>query len=1377
MPRKNKVIHISNLPSTFRGNVIRNGRFIQNGIPPLGGAYDKVAKSTGLIKLGNEFLYNGINNLVSKDNREKLMNNTAGRLINYVKDFNKESLPSDDELGPIFPFNIIQTPRSNGRNLPQKQYAVGGKIPNVVAGGIAQPLGNNFFYMNGRKHSQGGIDIGPNDKTGIEVEDGEVVETNGNELKVYSAQPIINGISPAKLVMGGANPNKVFKAQEDFKDRNGINDDGTKAKYGKEKYVAKSDNTRVTPIMESPRNSGIKQGDFIYYPETYRIANNTLEKVPARKEVNMTPLEQVNPEFDILLGGAGVLRGVDKATKVAMALDKNISRTSQKAITKGRDALGYYSISPNIRYNLSVNNGRKALGVKPTKLLEAPRKQLTSNIGKYKDFVNILGSNGKVIDIPDILQTNIDDTKAFLKTFNKWNARYGYDPIPLSAAKNPKQADKLIKDRLLEHNTFVRGVHETGNEENINNILRRNGVEPTAENRAKYYASTYAPDTGAGRAGFNSSYNGEGTIYSSNSLNTGIGYAKAKHRNEKDGFVVSVRRPIKFEGNRENWVKNADFAFDNSEQSKLYTDYELPYLLRYGKSARTELSKNKNIPYKDIVSKVNKDYSKLYGYNEFIANKIKKFINDPNIKYKPSYQITGNAKNDYINDAIGNEISNLPIYSPFIYKIRKYAYDILEKKGVDVNSPGIGVTFGNKNFKVVNYNNDMFGNDVVYQIPEQEVKDMYYKDINNQLGKLISNNYRKYVEKQFDKLYNKDINRELKKSKRISNNELKEYIESKGIHPEHKKYNVITSEELSKTSRNKGNPYQHFIFTGDVGKQGLEVIDVKDVNSEVFKDISNTRNHFGKYTKGYSRKSRKFGGKDMIVSISGNVKNGLIHSPSSTGGRHDKLIDGGRRTNPDSLKADRLWSDRQINKIRYLTDLRNSTRNIVVPTGYKVTDIHRTNEPGRYSLAVNIPNQDNINVNIPLGNLPASNIPKGEEYIEKIIEAYRKLNIKSDRSNYTRGYDGRVYFKSWITGKSGEVNYGTNEFHNQTRSGKNALENARPQYYAERELPLFDDGPAITSGLVRAGWSHGNNKNITVDNTNIPSLSATKSSGKTPRRGRSKSSQSTQSVPTKTPPTVVYNRNLPKVEASIPTTLPVSTSTPAKGTTSSDGKGQGKFKNLTTADWIGLGSNVAGSLASYFVSKRAIDKMKGPSQPTLISANKLKTKYNINPQLDRIREDKFEAYRDIDSNTASSRVSLARKQRVRNAAGQAANELYGNKENIETNLINQDRRNQQSVRQFNAQQYNQYIDRKTAFDNGIREAKLTNVNNLFTGINAGIQDMISRYENRKALNNTISAMRASAPNVDDRIMRDAGVDYDEFIIRKRRKLGGKQSCR
>lgn len=749
MPRKNKTIHISDMPSEFKGTVTKDGRFIKSGIPPLGGVYDKVAKTTGLIRLGNEFLYNGINNLIPRNDREQLMDNTAGRLVDYVKNFNKESLPNDEDLGPTFPFNIIQTPRSNGRNIPQKQYATGGKVPNVVDGGIAQPLGNNFFYMNGRKHSQGGIDIGPSDKTGIEVEGGEVVETNGNELKVYSAQPIINGVSPAKLVMGGANPNKVFKAQEDFKDRNKINDDGTIKAMG------------------------------------------------------------------------GLSRDKDYGSK----------------------------------------------------------KKPYPSVAK-KDFAG------------------------------------GHRSYPI-----PTKADAVDALRLA-------GLH--------------------------------------------------------------------------------------------------------------------------GRS--------------DVKAKV----------------------------------------------------------------------------------------------------------------------------------------YNKYPE-----------------------------------------------------LRKKGN----------VG---------------------------------------------LVVSINGNVKNGLIHSPSSTGGLRDKFAVGGNRIN----RHGRTWVyDEQIGAYVPITN-----RTISRTSAY-----------------------------------PINKSARGETIVG---------------SDYT--------FRNGRWSKNSITNNNVN-----TNTNKSNIDNGnrRPQYYAERRLPLFEDSAGITSGLVRAGWSHGNNKGVSMNNTNIPSLSATKSSRKTPRGGRSKSNQSTQSIPTKTPPTAVYNRNLPKVEANIPTTLPVSTSTPAKGTTSSDGKGQGKFKNITAADWIGLGSNMAGSLASYFASRRAINKMRGPSQPTLISANKLKTKYNINPQLDRIREDKFEAYRDIDSNTASSRVSLARKQRVRNAAGQAANELYGNKENIETNLINQDRRNQQSVRQFNAQQYNQYIDRKTAFDNGIREAKVTNINNLFSGINAGIQDMISRYENHKALNNTIGAMRASAPNVDDRIMRDAGVDYDEFIIRKRRKLGGKQSCR
>lgn len=716
--------------------------------------------------------------------------------------------------------------------------------------------------MNGRKHSQGGIDIGPSDKTGIEVEGGEVVETNGNELKVYSAQPILNGASPAQLVMGGANPNKVFKAQEDFKDRNRINDDGTKYKEGGKIYQA---------------------------PDEYK--------------------RQIAESGSIIIGGYPTIAG-NRNYKFIKGLTKasRIGRTATNFINLGRQKI--YDLANKID-NTWINQGIKEV--------------YRTTIGKH-------GSN------------------------------------------IPRTVD-----------------------------------------------------------------------YITNKLNI----------------------------NKDN------------------------------KKAMGGLNRNKD------------------------------------------------------------------------YGSKKKPYPSVAKK-------------------------DFAGGHRSYPIPT--------------------------------------------------------------------KADAIDALRLA-------------------GLHGRN-----DVKAKVY----------NKYPE-----LRKKGSNGLIISISGNVKNGLLHSPSSTGGRHDKLRDGGKRIN----RHGRTWEYDEDN-------------------GYYIPITDRT-------------------------------ITRTSPY--PIDRSARGETVSGSEYTFRNG--------RWHKNKSNTFN------DNPTKNSKVDNGNRRPQYYAERELPLFNDGPAITSGLVKAGWSHGNNKNITVDNTNIPNLPTTKSKGNTPRRGRNKSSQSVQSSSTKTPPTATYNRNLPTIEASIPTTLPVSTSAPAKQSSQSDGKGQGKFKNITTADWIGLGSNIAGGLGSYFASKRAINKMRGPGRPTLISANKLKTKYNINPQLDRIREDKFEAYRDIDSNTASSRVSLARKQRVRNAAGQAANELYGNKENIETNLINQDRRNQQSVRQFNAQQYNQYIDRKAAFDNGIREAKVTNINNLFSGINAGIQDMISRYENRKALNNTIGAMRASAPNVDDRIMRDAGVDYDEFIIRKRRKLGGKQSCR
>lgn len=113
-------------------------------------------------------------------------------------------------------------------------------IPNVISGGIATPLGNNMYLMIGRTHEQGGIDIG-NTKNGLEVENGEVLKANKKSVKVFSAKPILNGNSPAELVIKGINPEDVFNAQEKFKDKNHLKDDGTSARLGRFSRVKQND--------------------------------------------------------------------------------------------------------------------------------------------------------------------------------------------------------------------------------------------------------------------------------------------------------------------------------------------------------------------------------------------------------------------------------------------------------------------------------------------------------------------------------------------------------------------------------------------------------------------------------------------------------------------------------------------------------------------------------------------------------------------------------------------------------------------------------------------------------------------------------------------------------------------------------------------------------------------------------------------------------------------------------------------------------------------------------------------------------------------------------------------------------------------------------
>lgn len=218
----------------------------------------------------------------------------------------------------------------------------------------------------------------------------------------------------------------------------------------------------------------------------------------------------------------------------------------------------------------------------------------------------------------------------------------------------------------------------------------------------------------------------------------------------------------------------------------------------------------------------------------------------------------------------------------------------------------------------------------------------------------------------------------------------------------------------------------------------------------------------------------------------------------------------------------------------------------------------------------------------------------------------------------------------------------------------------------------------------------------------------------------------------------------------------------------------GHFNEITLGDIIGGVTNTIGSITNYNSNRRTLNNMKYSSAPLPIQAKKLKTRFNINPQLDKIREYLKATNRDIDANTASSRVALARKGIARTNALLQTNNLYATKENAETQLLNQDNMNQQNVAARNVEMYNRWREGKSNFDNMLLEKHAENTSDLIRGLTTTVQDIIGGIEQRKNINNTLSTIAAANPNVTAEILKDLGVDFS-YLIRNGKRIKNKKN--
>lgn len=178
----------------------------------------------------------GIANALINSSAQEKQRRLQASLENYNNNLKEaQGMTNALNAGQDYQQNYLQQFKQQARLGTTRR--LGGRNIMITDGGNAKRIGNNTYLLRGGSHEDInetgqtgiGINVGGNE---IEAEGGEVAQRKGNSLRIYSAQPILGGMSPAQAIMRGYNKDKVFNAQQRFKKNNGIKDDGSKAQWG-----------------------------------------------------------------------------------------------------------------------------------------------------------------------------------------------------------------------------------------------------------------------------------------------------------------------------------------------------------------------------------------------------------------------------------------------------------------------------------------------------------------------------------------------------------------------------------------------------------------------------------------------------------------------------------------------------------------------------------------------------------------------------------------------------------------------------------------------------------------------------------------------------------------------------------------------------------------------------------------------------------------------------------------------------------------------------------------------------------------------------------------------------------------------------------------
>lgn len=1171
--------------------------------------------------------------------------------------------------------------------------AGGGKyVPNIVSKDAAAiPLGNNFYYIKGRKHSAGGVDIGADPKTGLEVEGEEVMKVTPKEVRVYSSVPFLQGNSPAELVMSGANPDAVFNAQEEFKDRNRINDDGSKYKNGGKIYDASKNYERAAKAREW---TGTLIGLFDPTP-----ISGMLDFADFVRN-DRSAAEGVLAALSVLPGGrvlSKLTRGLGRLTKNQSLIKEgkkisdvvNRDKTLQKAINS---------------FNQSARDGTLAERMRRREI-HAP---------------------GGDIDLDRVQGEHIKNYNKGIHYFNRYNEFNNSNWVDY---ENFAAASRGINTAADIYNIGKESVNLTTDENKTNK--KKLGGNGRVTNVDGKQSDRYKNDN-------NNNVNQHFVLRSLNRNNVG-------NNKTVTDILTKDGTAIRFE---EAPYSKVDSLVANS----IIGDKSLWNAHHLVKSVRAGLTSN---PFKYIYNTVenvtNGVYEELLG-NIIGKDKAIDVKFHGNINKKPLGGNLPTNQNDFLdtwnssrlatgryNNQLGDgrlerqaESRNTAreFYSPIGFAMnygkraairtpsmsdtdyRKEIARNAQSMKLRLNTPetGQGVIGGAYHAPTHSsyVNQEEFAKDSTVRTHENAHASRATEQeqvISDILGSSSSSTYLRRPTEVYSRLM--------------------QFRQANNLDP-----NIIYDKDSFRELRKTATDYNLInTFKED------EVIDLlnnvamrNDPNQLNLNNIN--LNTVPVYAAKYGTKRKSKMGK--VISINGNVRNGLIHTPSheafAYGGERKPRFNG-RYSKPGLHNLSLLASaiimpkgtvDKEPEKPRRVgwADLHN--RLVTADISQKPLDAKRDNT----SVAHVISETEKRTRKFNIGGRAKAKVGSGFRINDKKYNVGDTVNYKGQQYLVTDRNEAIPLPDANNNIIDNDIDIPTTNITTPqlTRNIVNGLTNNASTYKKNGETHYFVEAPAVsvpnsnydmdalqrmilnipvgTRSNTSSSSTGGNNKQQSVS---VPVVSINPLDGS---KVMSASDENTAMIRRNLAPTIV-NRLTKNANNDINY---LSVLDNLKRSYQED---IAKTRNLDNIQFgINLGSSSVDALMSnIFVNqlhsytpptitaptisnpgdiKLNEEDLKDIPEPILMAAAKLKTRYNANPQLAKIEDETRRTMRDIDRNTSNSRVGLARKQLAALRGQEAKNQVYAQKENIETELINKDKLNQQEVTARNLARYDQY---------------------------------------------------------------------------------------